>query len=161
MEHLWSPWRMAYIKSNKKESGCVFCDAPLHPDSPENLILFRSALTYVILNRFPYTSGHLMIIPYLHTANLDDMGAAARAEIMELANLSVSVLQKIYQPQGFNVGFNFGDAGGAGIASHVHLHVVPRWNGDTNFMSTLSMTRVLPEALEDSYQRLKAAWDSV
>ena len=150
---------MAYITNNKKEIGCPFCDAPQQSDGPDNLILFRSSMSYVILNRFPYTCGHLMVIPYLHTANLDEIGGEARAEIMELTNFSIKVLQKVYQPQGFNLGFNLGDAAGAGIASHIHMHVVPRWNGDTNFMSTLSMTRVLPEALEESYQRLRGAWD--
>ncbi len=151
---------MTYIQSTKKEPGCVFCAAPEQEDGPENLILFRSAGAFVILNRYPYTSGHLMIVPYLHTNNLDELGVAGRAELMELANVAMKKLQRVYQPQGYNLGFNFGDAGGAGIASHLHLHIVPRWNGDTNFMSTLSMTRVLPEALEDSYLRLKTAWES-
>lgn len=152
---------MAYIQSTKKDPGCVFCVAPEQADGPENLVLFRSSLAYVILNRFPYTSGHLMVVPYLHTNTLDGLDPAGRAEIMELTNLALKIIHDVYQPQGFNLGFNIGSAGGAGIAEHIHMHIVPRWNGDTNFMSTLSMTRVLPEALEDSYLRLKAAWDNL
>lgn len=158
MKHLWSPWRMKYIQKYKKEEGCVFCDVQEAPDNHENLIIFRGELAYVIMNRFPYTSGHILVIPYIHKANLEELDATTRAEMMELVTKSMTVLRGIYHPQGFNMGANIGEAAGAGIAPHVHLHVVPRWSGDTNFMSALGETRVLPEALEDTYRRVREAW---
>ncbi len=160
MKHLWSPWRKAYIEKHEKEDGCVFCNAQAKTDGPENLIAMRGKLAYVILNRYPYTSGHLMVVPFEHKGNLDELDAATRAEIMELTSRSMTVLRSIYKPQGFNMGANIGEAAGAGVLGHVHIHVVQRWNGDTNFMSTLAETRVLPETLEDSYQRVRAAFNS-
>ncbi|UCD99228.1 MAG: HIT domain-containing protein [Chloroflexota bacterium] len=159
MKYIWSPWRMTYIQRQKEEEkGCVFCAAQDLPDGLENLILHRGRETFVILNRFPYTSGHLMVVPYIHNASISGLSGSTRAELMELANQIISVLSKEYQAQGFNIGVNIGEAAGAGITDHVHLHVVPRWSGDTNFMSSLGETRVLPETLEDTYQRLKRAW---
>ena len=149
---------MTYIQNHKDEEGCVFCEAQDMPDGPVNLILYRGQQTFVILNRYPYTSGHLMVVPYIHTAALQGLEPQARAEMMELATQIMSMLSKEYHAQGFNVGINIGEAAGAGITEHVHLHVVPRWTGDTNFMSSLGETRVLPETLEDTYQRLKSTW---
>jgi len=159
MNHLWSPWRMTYIQNHQHEDHCVFCDEPIQPDCAENLIVFRGKRAFVILNRYPYTSGHLMIVPFDHQPSLELLDAETRAELMELASQSIRVLQSEYAPQGFNLGINIGEAAGAGILGHVHLHVVPRWKGDTNFMSTLGDTRVLPEALEDTWRRIKTAWD--
>ncbi len=158
MEHLWSPWRMEYIENHQRDTFCVFCWAPQQPDGPENLIVYRGRLNYVILNRFPYTNGHLMIVPYEHQADLELLSGEVRAEMMDLAAQAVQVLKAAYHPQAFNLGMNLGTAAGAGIADHLHLHVVPRWSGDTNFMSTVAQTRVLPEALEVTYQRLREAW---
>jgi ATP adenylyltransferase len=158
MQHLWSPWRMTYIEKQKEEEGCVFCDAPALPDGPENLIVFRSQRAYVILNRYPYTSGHLMVVPYDHRPSLEDLDPETRAEIMELATQGIRALRRAYHPEGFNLGVNIGEPAGAGITEHVHLHVVPRWTGDTNFMSSLGQTRVLPQSLEDTWQRVRAAW---
>lgn len=158
MNYLWSPWRMKYIQENKKEAGCVFCKVQDMPDNEENLIVFRGEFSYVIMNRFPYTSGHVLVIPYLHENNLEVLDAATRAEMMELVSKTMGVLRNIYRPQGFNFGANIGSAAGAGIAPHVHLHIVPRWNGDTNFMSSLGETRVLPEALEVTYRRMRDGW---
>ena len=158
MDHLWSPWRMEYIDNHEKEDGCVFCIAQSKADGAENLIAFRGKLAYVILNRYPYTSGHLMVVPYEHKANLEDLGSEIRAEVMELTARCMTALREIYKPQGFNMGANIGSAAGAGVLGHVHIHIVPRWAGDTNFMSTLGDTRVLPEALEDTYKRVKEAF---
>jgi ATP adenylyltransferase len=120
-----------------------------------NLIAFRGQRAFVILNLYPYTSGHLMVIPFEHVATLEELDPAIRAEMMELTSLSMSVLRKAYKPQGFNMGANIGEAAGAGVPGHVHIHVVPRWGGDTNFMSTLGETRVLPESIEETYKRVR------
>ena len=129
------------------------------PDGPENLIVARGALAFVILNRYPYTSGHLMVVPMQHCSSLDELDAQTRAEMMELSNRSVLILQAVYHPQGFNLGMNIGEVAGAGIADHVHMHIVPRWGGDTNFMSSLADTRVLPESLDDTYRRVRQDWE--
>jgi ATP adenylyltransferase len=154
MNHIWSPWRMEYIQ-NSKEEGCVFCSAQEKEDSAENLIAFRGERAYVILNRYPYTSGHLMVVPLDHLPNLEELDSQTRAEMMELTTRSMTVLRKIYHPEAFNMGANIGEAAGAGVKQHVHIHIVPRWGGDTNFMSTVGGTRVLPEALESTYERVK------
>lgn len=148
---------MTYIQNHKQES-CAFCTEMARPDGPENLVVFRGHRVFVILNRYPYTSGHLMTVPYEHQSSLDALDVETRAEMMELANRAIQVLQNLYHPDGFNLGINIGEAAGAGIAEHVHMHVVPRWSGDTNFMSSLAETRVLPEVLEDTYKRLREEW---
>lgn len=155
MNHIWSPWRMEYIENNDKEDGCVFCIAQAMEDGAENLIAYRGERAYVILNRYPYTSGHIMVNPFQHMPTLEDLDTETRAEMMELTSQCTTVLRSIYNPQGFNVGVNIGEAAGAGVLGHVHIHIVPRWAGDTNFMSTLGQTRVLPEVLEDTYERIK------
>lgn len=160
MEYIWSPWRMEYILSSKDETSCIFCVALSQSDDEQNLIIFRGQHAFVILNRYPYTSGHVMIVPYDHQPSLEEINAKTRAELMELAVQATAVLGKLYQAQGFNLGVNIGEAAGAGITDHVHLHVVPRWYGDTNFMSTLGGARVLPETLVESYQRIYRAWYS-
>ena len=155
MNHLWSPWRMEYIENHDKETGCVFCNAQAKKDSAENLIAFRGKLAYVILNRYPYTSGHLLVIPFAHKPNIEELDSTTRAEMIELTTRCTTALRNIYNPQGFNIGMNIGEAAGAGVKEHVHIHVVPRWKGDTNFMSTVGETRVLPEELETTWQRVK------
>ena len=150
---------MEYIQSNKNESGCVFCNCCEQPDGPDNLIVVRGQRAFVILNRFPYTSGHLMVVPYDHHPSLELLEPETRAEIMEQTSRALIVLTAEYHPQGFNLGVNIGEAAGAGILDHVHMHIVPRWSGDTNFMSALSSTRVLPEALEETYWRVRSAWE--
>jgi len=159
MNYLWSPWRMEYILSAKSEEGCIFCNGLKLEDGPDNLIIYRGAMAFVILNRFPYTSGHLMVVPYEHQPSLELLKPGSRADVMELAAQAVQVLEMLYAPQGFNLGMNIGIAAGAGISEHVHLHVVPRWAGDTNFMSSVSQTRVLPELLEETYRRVREAWE--
>jgi len=149
---------MKYIQSVKNTAECVFCHEIGQEDGPENLVVYRGQYAFVILNRYPYTSGHLMVVPYAHKHSLEMLDSQTRAEIMELTAKAIMVLSQEYQPQGFNLGMNIGEAAGAGILDHVHLHIVPRWNGDTNFMSSLGRTRVLPETLEDTYLRIRKCW---
>jgi len=149
---------MEYINNHEKVEGCVFCNALGHADGIDNLIIARGQRAFVILNRYPYTSGHLMVVPNAHQSSLDALELAARSEMMELTNQAIQILQHVYHPQGFNLGMNIGSVAGAGIAEHVHMHVVPRWGGDTNFMSAVAGTRVLPESLEDTYLRVSAGW---
>ena len=158
MHHLWTPWRRHYIEDHSKQDGCVFCRESQHSDGPDNLIVYRGRLAFVILNRYPYSNGHLMIVPDVHQPSLELLDIPTRAEMMELINLATVVLGEVYHPAGFNIGANIGAAAGAGVADHVHIHVVPRWMGDTNFMSTLGETRVLPEELEHTYRRVTEAW---
>jgi ATP adenylyltransferase len=154
MKHIWSPWRMEYIENHGKEGGCVFCRALTMEDGAENLIVHRGSRSFVILNRYPYTSGHVMVVPMRHQPSLVDLQAAERSEMMELTARATAVIHRLYGTEAFNVGMNIGDAAGAGIREHVHIHVVPRWVGDTNFMSTLAETRVLPESLADTWTRI-------
>jgi ATP adenylyltransferase len=158
MNYLWSPWRRKYVEQGERKNGCVFCREPQREDGVDNLIVYRGAQAFVILNLYPYTSGHLMVVPFDHQPTLDLLTPAVRADMMELVSSATVVLQRVYQPEGFNIGANLGSAAGAGIAGHVHIHVVPRWIGDTNFMSALGDTRVLPETLEDTYHRIRDAW---
>jgi ATP adenylyltransferase len=152
---------MEYIENHNKEDGCIFCIAQAKMDSAENLIAHRGELAYVILNRYPYTSGHLMVVPFAHQPDLEKLDPATRAEMMELTSLCMTVLRNVYNPQAFNMGANIGEAAGAGVKEHVHIHVVPRWRGDTNFMSALGGTRVLPELLEDTYERIKNGFQEI
>jgi ATP adenylyltransferase len=152
---------MEYIQSDKNEEGCAFCIEMAKPDSPENLIVYRGQRVFLILNRFPYTSGHLMVVPFQHVSTLMALDKDTHSEMMETTNRGIQVLGEVYNPQGFNVGINIGEAAGAGITEHIHMHIVPRWSGDTNFMSSLGNTRVLPETLEETYKRVKEAWEKV
>ena len=149
---------MEYIENHGKEGGCVFCHALTLADGPENLIVHRGAHAFVILNRYPYTSGHVMIVPLRHEPDLQALNGVERAEMMELTSRCTGVLRQVYRTPAFNVGMNIGEAAGAGIKEHVHIHVVPRWVGDTNFMSTLGSTRVLPETLADTWNRIEAGF---
>ena len=160
MKYIWSPWRMKYIQNSEKEPGCVLCNALAKPDNAQNLIVMRGERAFVILNKFPYTSGHLMVAPIAHQPTFEALDAPTRAEIMELVTAFTTVLRTIYNPQAFNIGANLGEAAGAGVPGHVHMHIVPRWAGDTSFMSTLGETRVLPEGLDDTYQRVRDAWEA-
>lgn len=162
-ERLWAPWRFDYVSkvdsapAPANSSGSIFVDLPTQENDEENLILKRGETAFVIMNRYPYTSGHLMVAPYKHTAEMGELTDAELLEIHQLVRDCMRWIQAVYQPNGFNVGVNVGRAGGAGIPSHLHWHIVPRWNGDTNFMTTTGDTRVIPEALEVAYLRLKAA----
>lgn len=152
MERLWAPWRIEYIL-NEKPGGCIFCPIDGTADR-ERLILYRSPLSLVMLNRYPYTNGHLMIAPVRHTADLDSLSEAEMLDLFEAVRLSRKVLEDVASPQGFNIGINLGKAAGAGVDEHLHIHVVPRWNGDTNYMSVISDVRVMPENLLATYDKL-------
>lgn len=158
MENMWSPWRMKYINDSENFEGCVFCIAPQKNDDEDMLIVHRGKAAFVILNRYPYTSGHLMVVPYSHVSSIEMLTPEVRFEMIELVNTALSVLRSAYKPDGFNVGINMGSAGGAGIAEHAHIHVVPRWAGDTNFMSAVGETRVIPEDLAVTYKRITEVW---
>ena len=160
MKRIWSPWRMKYIENHEAEAGCIFCNALALPDNAQNLIIKRGKLAFVILNLYPYTSGHIMVAPIAHQPSLEFLDPDSRAEMMELVSQCIVVLKAVYHPQGFNVGANIGETAGAGEPGHVHMHIVPRWAGDTNFMSALGETRVLPEALEETYKRIKAGFEA-
>jgi ATP adenylyltransferase len=161
MKRLWSPWRMQYIENHPSQAGCIFCQALASSDDDASLLLQRAQHAFVLLNRFPYTSGHLMVVPNLHSASLEDVPLEALSQVMALTQTALKALRRVYSPQGFNLGFNLGESAGAGVADHLHLHVVPRWTGDTNFMATLANTRVLPESLEETYRRLRQAWQEI
>ena len=160
-QRIWAPWRLAYVKhaSNEAEAGCIFCSKPEEEDDAANLIVHRGERCFVLLNLFPYTSGHLMVAPYDHLGSLADLDEPTVAEMMALAQRSIRVLEEAYAPEGFNVGFNQGRAAGAGVEHHIHMHVVPRWGGDTNFMPVLGDTRVMPQSLEQSYELLRGSFD--
>jgi len=157
MDYLWTPWRYRYIASGAKDDECIFCAAAEGHDDAQSLIVLRAQKNFVILNRYPYTSGHVMVVPYAHRATLADSEPETLAEMMILAQRMERALEDLYHPNGYNVGINIGRAGGAGIPGHLHLHVVPRWIGDTNFMTTIGETRVQPEELATTYQRLRGA----
>ncbi len=158
MEILWSPWRHEYITSSgseKSPSDCIFCAAQQNPsDDKRNLIIHRATHNFVILNRYPYITGHLMIAPYAHVGELRAAPKESTDEMMDLVKRCEQVLRDAYHPEGFNVGMNLGRVAGAGVADHIHMHILPRWGGDTNFMSTVSDTRVLPEDLMMTYEKL-------
>ena len=155
MDYLWTPWRYRYVAEARNLTGCVFCDLPAASRDEETLIVLRGSKNFVILNRYPYTSGHVMIVPYLHTADFAGLDAGTTSEMMLLAQRVQTALSGVYHPDGFNLGMNLGRSAGAGIADHLHLHLLPRWNGDTNFMTTVGETRMEPEDLATTYARLR------
>jgi ATP adenylyltransferase len=158
MKFVWSPWRMKYIRDHNTPKGCIFCNAMKMDDGAENLIVTRSKLAFVILNRYPYTSGHVMVVPYLHVGTLAELDKGTLGEMTELIQQAIKTITKVYEPEGFNIGANLGAVAGAGVADHLHVHIVPRWAGDTNFMTSVADVRVLPEDLSETLERLKAAW---
>lgn len=149
---------MTYIKGETEEDGCLFCNRLKQKDGPDNLILHRGKQAYVILNRYPYTNGHVMVVPFEHESSIEDLSYETQAELMELTGQSLRALREQYGAQNFNIGINIGEAAGAGVVDHVHIHIVPRWSGDTNFMTTTAKTRVLPESLEETYEFLRSYW---
>jgi ATP adenylyltransferase len=154
MKKMWAPWRVEYIRSEKAK-GCIFCQKPEENKDRQNYILFRGKTSFVILNSYPYNPGHLMVAPFRHLATLDELTDEELFEHFDLVRRSARAIREVYKPEGFNMGINLGRVAGAGVEGHVHTHVVPRWNGDTNFMPVLSDTKVLPEALASTYAQLK------
>jgi len=155
MESLWAPWRIAYIEV-AREPGCFLCQKPAQGDDEQALILHRGRYNFMILNLFPYNPGHLLVAPYQHTADLNDLGRDEAQEHFEMVKKALELLKETMGPEGFNIGLNLGGVGGAGVTEHLHTHIVPRWQGDTNFMPVLCDTKVIPEALVDTYRKLKA-----
>lgn len=163
MERLFAPWRSEYILSNSddsdlKSTGCIFCDFPKMDCDEKNLILHRGKYCFVIMNAYPYNAGHLMVVPYRHTADFTSLEENESAEMFSLCKTAVSVLTNVMKPHGFNIGMNLGKTAGAGIDSHLHMHIVPRWNGDSNFMPVVGETRVISEGIPSAWKRLKEQW---
>ena len=154
MDYMWAPWRMDYILMEKPE-GCILCEKPAQGRDVDNRILFRASKNFVIMNTYPYNPGHLLIAPYRHVAALDELRDEERDEHFAVVCRCIKVIQATFRPEGFNIGVNMGRVAGAGIDKHVHTHVVPRWQGDTNFMPVVSDVRVIPEALKDTYAKLR------
>ncbi|HEY9783997.1 MAG TPA: HIT domain-containing protein [Candidatus Obscuribacterales bacterium] len=154
MEFIWTPWRYQYVATVDKKTDCVFCRLPSEGDDRNNLILLRARLNYIVMNLYPYSSGHIMVVPFHHEASLAALDAETTHEMIELAKHAQRVLEAEYHPHGFNIGWNLGKAAGAGVQEHNHLHIVPRWHGDANFVSVLGETRILPEDLHATYDKL-------
>ena len=157
MDYLWTPWRYAFVSDANKNSGCIFCDLPNLGDDAKARIVYRGEHCFVILNTYPYTSGHVMVVPYAHLDELQKLPTPAAHEMIELSKKMENTLRGLYKPDGVNLGMNIGKAAGAGIAGHIHMHVLPRWVADANFISVVGETRILPEVLEVTYQRIKVA----
>ena len=156
MERIWAPWRMTYISNTAHETGCIFCRAGDTDDDRERLVLTRRKYTLTMLNRYPYTCGHMMVAPLRHTAEMNDLNDDELLDLMHAVRSSCDLLREVSKPEGINIGINLGKAAGAGVEEHLHIHIVPRWNGDTNFMSVVGDVRVIPEGLLESYDRLAA-----
>jgi ATP adenylyltransferase len=161
MDYLWTPWRYAYVTTAEKASGCVFCDLPKLGDDARARIVHRAQYCFVILNTFPYTSGHVMVVPFQHLDELQKLPSEAAHEMIDLTQTMERVLRQLYSPDGVNLGMNIGKAAGAGLAGHVHMHVLPRWVADGNFMTVVGETRILPENLDVTYERIKAGLASI
>jgi len=160
MDYLWTPWRYAYVTGAQKTSDCIFCDLPKLGDDAQAHIVHRGRHCYIVLNTYPYTPGHVMIVPFAHLDELEKLPAEAAHEMMDWSQRMERVLRQLYSPDGVNLGMNIGKAAGAGVAGHIHMHVLPRWVADANFISVVGETRVLPESLEMTYGRIKAALES-
>jgi ATP adenylyltransferase len=155
MKRIWAPWRVQYIRTPNPPQGCIFCDKPKENKDEENLILFRGKLNFVIMNAFPYNPGHLMVVPFRHIGKLEEMTPEERREHYEIVSRSVGILREATGTENFNIGMNLGRVAGAGIADHIHTHIVPRWNGDNNFMPVIGETRVISESIREIYERLR------
>lgn len=161
MDRIWAPWRMQYIELADKTEGCIFCVFPSQDKDRENLLLYRGKTAFMMLNCYPYNPGHLMIAPYKHTSDMCDLSDQELLEVNQLVRSSVRLLTAVMEPHGFNVGINLGRTAGAGIADHIHWHIVPRWDGDTNFMPVIADTKVIPESLLATYDKLKEKMEEI
>lgn len=159
MDRIWAPWRMEYITGDKPQR-CIFCLPETTEHDREGLVIYRSSHSFVMLNRYPYTNGHLLIAPYRHTSEMEDLSAGEMLDLFATLRLCRRVLHQVARPDGFNVGINLGKAAGAGVDEHIHMHIVPRWNGDTNFMSVLADVRIMPENLQTTYDTLLPGFQS-
>ena len=157
---LWAPWRMEYIENAQKQGGCIFCVTVGEKDDRKNLIVHRSQKAFVILNRYPYNNGHIMVVPYAHIAELSGLSEGERSDLMHLLARSQKILKKALRPHGFNIGMNLGRIAGAGVEDHLHFHLVPRWNGDTNFMPVTGCAKVVSESLDRTWEHLRDAFHS-
>lgn len=157
MQTIWAPWRLKYIQSVGKEEGCFFCHHIRSKNDKKNFVLFRAKHTFCLLNLFPYSNGHLMVAPYKHTGSLENLTERELADILISTRKAKRILKHALKAEGFNIGMNIGRVAGAGVDHHVHLHIVPRWHGDTNFMPIIAETKVIPEAIEKTYEKLKRA----
>jgi ATP adenylyltransferase len=157
MDYLWTPWRYAYVTAAEKASGCIFCDLPKAGDDAKARIVYRGQNCYIVLNTFPYTPGHVMIVPFAHLDALQKLPVETAQEMMQLSQKMEGTLRELYKPDGINLGMNIGKAAGAGVAGHIHMHVLPRWVADANFVSVIGETRTLPETLEVTYERIRRA----
>ena len=162
MENLWAPWRLDYITSQDKNTGgCVFCESPKIKDDKENYIVYRGIHCYVILNRFPYNNGHLLVSPVKHVPSLEHLSDKEALDLLNMVRRSIGILKKTMNPEGFNVGLNLGQVAGAGMEEHMHFHIVPRWNGDTNYMTVFGEVRVIPEHIKETYRKLRLSFDKL
>lgn len=160
MDRLWSPWRYRYVSTTDSGEACIFCAKAQEHRDRENLIVFRGRWNFVLLNLYPYSSGHMMVAPYVHVAALEDATEEITAELMALTRRAQRHLREVYRAPGFNIGMNIGSSAGAGVAGHIHMHVLPRWPGDANFMTTVAETRVIPEDLTTAWEKLRTAFES-
>lgn len=166
LTELWSPWRADYVASDKSSTGksdnsktsCFLCESHQLPENSESLVIYKAKHNFIILNKYPYSTGHLLIVPYFHEGNLLNLSRESRRESTDLIDSSVEILTEEYKPNGFNIGMNLGKAAGAGVPDHIHIHVVPRWNGDTNFMPVIGESKVQPEGLKSTFKRLRQHW---
>lgn len=159
---MWAPWRMEYIESQPdKTKGCVFCENPKNKDDGESHIVYRGEHCYVMLNKYPYNNGHVMVLPYVHTNDLLNLSEKTQSECQQVINKTIKALRKVFNPQGINIGLNMGSAAGAGIAEHIHYHILPRWEGDTNFMPVVAGVKVISESLDSTYEKLKEAFKEI
>ncbi len=161
MKNLWAPWRMNYILSDQKEEGCIFCPGEDRSKDGERLILYVGSLTVAMMNRFPYNNGHLLVAPVRHVAQMEDLSDEETLDLLRIVRESIGILRKVMQPEGFNVGMNLGRIAGAGMEEHMHFHIVPRWSGDTNFMTVLGEVRVIPEHIKETHRKLKPFFEKI
>jgi len=160
MENIWAPWRMDYIL-NGEEKGCIFCNKPKENEDEKNLILLRRNLCFVVMNLYPYNNGHLLVVPFRHFGKFTETTREESLEIFETTQVCVKVLGKAFKPDGLNIGINLGRVAGAGVEDHLHVHIVPRWSGDTNFMTVLADVRVIPEHISNTYRKLKGVFEEI